>query len=48
MNVAMTRAKKKLVMIGDSATLGSNEFYGDLLDYVNEINAYKSAYEFIY
>lgn len=48
MNVAMTRAKKKLVMIGDSATLGSDKFYHDLIDYVNEINAYRSAYEYLY
>ena len=27
MNVAMTRAKKKLVIVGDSATLGSHKFY---------------------
>lgn len=45
MNVAMTRARKKLVMVGDSATLGTNAFYSELLDYVNEVKAYKSAYE---
>ena len=43
-NVAMTRAKKKLVMIGDSATLGSNSFYVALLDYVQERGFYKSAF----
>lgn len=48
MNVAMTRAKKKLVMIGDSATLGSHHFYEQFLNYINSINAYRSAYEFIY
>jgi ATP-dependent RNA/DNA helicase IGHMBP2 len=47
MNVAMTRARKKLVIIGDSATIGSHAFYGELLDYVNEIDAYRSAFEFI-
>nr|WKN37442.1 AAA domain-containing protein [Tunicatimonas sp. TK19036] len=47
-NVAMTRAKKKLVMFGDSATLGNHPFYGQLLDYVQEIGAYRSAFEFIY
>ncbi|MEQ9442030.1 MAG: AAA domain-containing protein [Cyclobacteriaceae bacterium] len=47
-NVAMTRARKKLVMIGDSATLGNHPFYGQLLDYVQEIGAYHSAFEFIY
>lgn len=45
-NVAMTRARKKLVMIGDSATLGQNRFYSDLIDYASEINAYKSVFEY--
>ena len=47
-NVAMTRAKKKLVMLGDSATLGNHLFYSKLLDYVQEIGAYRSVFEFIY
>ncbi|MDF2435843.1 MAG: DNA-binding protein [Bacteroidota bacterium] len=47
MNVALTRAKKKLVVIGDSATFGSHPFYKDFLDYVDSINAHKSAWEFI-
>jgi ATP-dependent RNA/DNA helicase IGHMBP2 len=46
-NVAMTRAKKKLLMIGDSATLGSHSFYNALLDYVQEAGFYKSAFEVI-
>ena len=44
-NVALTRAKKMLVVVGDSATLGSHPFYGELLDYINEIDAYQSAFE---
>jgi ATP-dependent RNA/DNA helicase IGHMBP2 len=44
-NVAMTRAKAKLIMVGDSATLGSHEFYLTLLDYVQQSNFYKSAFE---
>ncbi|BDD04626.1 AAA domain-containing protein [Aureibacter tunicatorum] len=48
MNVAMTRARKYLMMIGDSATLGHNDFYGNLLDYVDEQQAYKSAFEYLY
>lgn len=47
MNVAMTRAKKKLVLIGDSATLGKDVFYKDLLDYFELNDAYKSAWEYI-
>jgi superfamily I DNA and/or RNA helicase len=45
MNVAMTRARKKLVIIGDSATIGTHPFYEQLLDYINEIGAYRSAFE---
>lgn len=48
MNVAMTRAKMRLVMIGDSATLGSNSFYSEILDYIQSIEAYQSAFELIY
>lgn len=48
MNVAMTRARKKLVVIGDSATLANNKFYQDFLNYIEEIGAYKSAFEYIY
>lgn len=44
-NVAMTRAKEKLIMIGDSATLGSHPFYLELLDYVQQNDFYKSAFE---
>jgi superfamily I DNA and/or RNA helicase len=44
-NVAMTRARKKLLMIGDSATLGSHPFYLELLEYVQQNNFYRSAFE---
>lgn len=46
MNVAMTRARKKLVIVGDSATLGNHHFYQAFLDYVDEIGAYRSAWEY--
>jgi ATP-dependent RNA/DNA helicase IGHMBP2 len=45
MNVAMTRAKRKLIMIGDSATLSNHAFYEDLLRYVESVNGYRSAWE---
>lgn len=48
MNVALTRARKKLVVIGDSATIGQHTFYAQFLDYINEINAYRSAFELIH
>jgi len=47
MNVAMTRARKKLVMMGDSSTLGQYRFYDELVQYAQSINAYKSAWEFM-
>ncbi|GAB3164322.1 AAA domain-containing protein [Telluribacter humicola] len=47
MNVAMTRAKKKLVVIGDSATLSSLPFYTDFITYAEQRNAYHSAWEFM-
>ena len=45
MNVAMTRARKKLIIIGDSATLGSLAFYRRFLDYCDTCNAYSTAWE---
>jgi predicted DNA helicase len=44
-NVAMTRAKKKLILVGDSATLGSHPFYNELLEFVQEKGFYTSAFE---
>lgn len=46
MNVAMTRARKKLVVIGDSATLSRLPFYSDFIAYTEKINGYQSAWEF--
>jgi ATP-dependent RNA/DNA helicase IGHMBP2 len=46
MNVAMTRAKMKLVMTGDSSTLSQYKFYDDLLLYAQGIEGYRSAWEF--
>lgn len=44
-NVAMTRARKKLLMVGDSATLGTHPFYLELLEYAQQKGFYKSAWE---
>lgn len=46
MNVAMTRARKKLVVIGDSGTLSQLPFYADFVAYAEGLNAYQSAWEF--
>ena len=45
MNVAMTRARKKLVVIGDSATLSQFPFYSDFIDYAQKHHGYISAWE---
>ncbi|HTE27549.1 AAA domain-containing protein [Flavitalea sp.] len=47
MNVAMTRARKKLVIVGDSSTLGQSAFYGGLIDYAASIDSHISAWEFM-
>ncbi|MGV3539894.1 MAG: AAA domain-containing protein [Rufibacter sp.] len=47
MNVAMTRAKKKMVIVGDSATLGQHEFYQKFIAYAESIGAYRSAWELL-
>lgn len=44
-NVAITRARKKLIMVGDSATLGTHPFYLELLDYVQQKGFYRSAWD---
>jgi superfamily I DNA and/or RNA helicase len=46
MNVAITRARKKLVVIGDSATIGSNPFYKSFIEYCETNGFYRSAWEF--
>ncbi len=47
MNVAMTRAKRKLVIIGDSATVGGDEFYNNFLEYCEQYGLYQSAWEYM-
>lgn len=46
MNVAMTRAKMKLIVIGDSATLAKHGFYNAFQEYCERENCYRSAWEF--
>jgi superfamily I DNA and/or RNA helicase len=45
MNVALTRAKEQLFVIGDSTTIGQDPFYGKFLEYMEEVGGYKSAWE---
>jgi ATP-dependent RNA/DNA helicase IGHMBP2 len=46
MNVAMTRAKEHLYLIGDSATISRDPFYQAMISYVEEKGQYRSAWEF--
>lgn len=46
MNVALTRARKKLVVIGDSATIGNNVFYKNFIEYCESNGFYRSAWDF--
>ncbi|MEP7238695.1 MAG: AAA domain-containing protein [Ferruginibacter sp.] len=45
MNVALTRAKEQLYVIGDSATLGSDAFFIAFLKYVEECGLYRTVWE---
>jgi len=43
MNVGMTRARRKLLLVGDSSTLISHPFFMDLLAYVKRTGGYRRA-----
>jgi ATP-dependent RNA/DNA helicase IGHMBP2 len=45
MNVALTRARRKLLVIGDSATLGAHPFYQRLISYFEAAGAYHTVWE---
>ncbi|HUE74585.1 MAG TPA: AAA domain-containing protein, partial [Pirellulaceae bacterium] len=45
MNVALTRARRKLIVIGDSATIGGHDFYQRLLTYFEQAGAYGTVWE---
>lgn len=47
MNVALTRARKQLVVIGDSATIGNTPFYRNFLEYCETQGTYVSAWEYM-
>ncbi len=44
-NVALTRARRKLIVIGDSATLSNHPFYQQMLTHFEGISAYRSVWE---
>jgi predicted DNA helicase len=47
MNVGMTRARRKLLIVGDSSTLSAHPFFKELLAYVKRIGAYRTAWEIV-
>ena len=44
MNVALTRARRFLLVVADSATLGAHPYYAAFLSYVDEIDAHGSVW----
>ena len=46
MNVAITRAKEQLFVIGDSATIGADTFYQSFLTYIEKYGNYRTVWEF--
>ena len=47
LNVAVTRARKRLIVIGDRETLKSDEFIEGLLSYIEDKGEVRSALEFV-
>ncbi len=45
LNVALTRAKRKLILVGDAKTLSTNRVYRKLIDYIKEKGKYLTASE---
>lgn len=45
MNVAITRAKERLIVIGDSSTIGADKFYSGFLSYVEQYGSYRTVWE---
>ncbi len=45
MNVALTRARRKLIVLGDSSTLANHEFYFRLLEYFERVGSYGTVWE---
>jgi ATP-dependent RNA/DNA helicase IGHMBP2 len=46
MNVALTRARRKLIVIGDSATITVHPFYQRMVTYFESVGAYHSVWEY--
>jgi superfamily I DNA and/or RNA helicase len=48
MNVALTRAKENLFIIGDSTTLAKDPYFDAMFTYLDKIGGYKTAWEIMY
>jgi ATP-dependent RNA/DNA helicase IGHMBP2 len=46
-NVALTRARRHLRIVGDSATLAHHPFYAELVEYFQSQDAYRSVWELV-
>ncbi len=47
LNVALTRARKKMILIGDSATLAQHNVYIDLIAHIEKTGLYDSAWNYM-
>jgi len=47
LNVAMTRARKKLILIGDSATLSNHILFKNLITHIETVGNYESAWTYM-
>ena len=47
MNVAVTRARRLLILVGDSATISRHPFYSRFVDYADSLGAHRSAWEWL-
>jgi superfamily I DNA and/or RNA helicase len=45
MNVAITRARRHLFVVGDSGTLGRHPFYARFIEHAEAHGGYRSAWE---
>ncbi len=45
MNVALTRARRRLIVIGDSSTLSGHAFYANLLEYFESEGGYATVWD---
>lgn len=45
MNVALTRARRKLIVVGDSSTIAHHPFYARLIEHFERYTAYRTVWE---